>query len=134
MSNASARQAQAQQTQTAPDPRLPSEGLTIQDTLRIMDVARELRDRRESAEEMIRRDDLRSQLRQTLMRTAKMSGDDVTEEEIEVAIGQYVDSLHTYEDPPPSFQRFLAHCWVWRNRIMFSFGAGALATLLFLLA
>ena len=44
-----------------------------------MDVARELRDRRETAEEMFRRDDLRSQLRETLMRTARMSGDNVTE-------------------------------------------------------
>jgi hypothetical protein len=136
MSNASQQQAQtqqtqAQQTQTAADPRLPSEGLTIQQTLRIMDVARELRDRRESAEEMIRRDDLRSQLRETLMRTARMSGDDVSEEEIDVAIGQYVDSLHTYRDPAPGIKRFLAHCWVWRNRILFSAAALAGLWLLF---
>jgi hypothetical protein len=104
--------------------------LTIQQTLRIMDVARELRDRRETAEEMFRHDDLRSQLRETLMRTARMSGDNVTEEEIEVAIGQYIDSLHTYQDPEPGMKRFLAHCWVWRNRILV--GAAALAGLWFL--
>lgn len=82
-----------------------------------MDVARELRERRQTAEEMFRRDDLRRQLRDKLLRTAKLSGDTVTEAEIEVAIGQYFQSLHTYEDPPAGTKRLLAHCWVWRTRI-----------------
>ena len=51
-----------------------------------MDVAREMRDQRETAEEMFRRDDLRIQLRDKLVRTARLSGDNVTEEEIELAI------------------------------------------------
>jgi hypothetical protein len=130
MSNRSQAQAQARRSQTSRDRQLPGEDLTIQQTLRIMDVARELRDRRETAEEMFRHDDLRSQLRETLMRTARMSGDNVTEEEIEVAIGRYIDSLHTYQDPAPGMKRFLAHCWVWRNRILV--GAAALAGLWFL--
>jgi len=92
-----------------------------------MDVAREMREHRETAEEMMRRDDLRSQLRETLMKSARMSGDNVTEEEIDIAIGQYIDSLHTYQDPPPGLKRFLAHCWVWRNRILI--GAATLAGL-----
>ena len=91
-----------------------------------MDVARELRDRRETAEEMFRRDDLRNGLRDKLMRAARMSGDNVTEAEIEVAIAQYFETLHTYQDPKPGMKRFLAHCWVWRGRILA--GAAALAT------
>ena len=125
MSNASQAQARPSPTQVSRDLQLPGENLTIQETLRIMDVARELRDRRETAEEMFRRDDLRSQLRETLMRTARMSGDNVTEAEVEVAIGRYVDALHTYQDPKPGIKRFLAHCWVWRGRILLA--AGALA-------
>jgi hypothetical protein len=92
-----------------------------------MDVARELRERRETAEEMFRRDDLRNQLRDKLVRTARMSGDNVTEAEIDAAIGQYFETLHTYQDPEPGMQRFLAHCWVWRGRILT--GAAALATI-----
>ena len=97
-----------------------------------MDVARELRDRRETAEEMFRRDDLRSQLREKLMRTARMSGDNVTEEEIDVAIGQYMDALHTYQDPAPGMKRFSAHSWIWRGRILA--GAVALAGFWFMIA
>jgi hypothetical protein len=88
-----------------------------------MDVARELRNQRETAEEMFRRDDLRAQLREKLMRSARVSGDDVTEEEIDAAISQYFESLHTYQEPESGWKRFMAHTWVWRGRIL----AGAAA-------
>jgi len=123
MSNA---QAQAQ----APDPNrveLPGENLTLQETLRVMDVAREMRDKRETAEEMFRQDDIRKELREKLMRTARLSGDNVTEAEIDAAIQQYMDNLHTYHEPAPGFRRFVAHCWIWRDRIMFSGVALAVA-------
>nr|WP_146533280.1 DUF6384 family protein [Rubripirellula reticaptiva] len=102
----------------------PLENLSLQETLRVMDVAREMRDRRESAEEMFRRDDLRAGLREKLLRTAKLSGDSVTEAEIDAAIRQYMDTLHVFQEPEPGLNRFMAHCWIWRNRIM----AGAAAT------
>lgn len=82
-----------------------------------MDVAREMRDQRETAEEMFRRDDLRIQLRDKLVRTAHMSGDNVTEEEIELAIEQFFESVHSYQDPQFGVQSLLAHCWVWRGRL-----------------
>ena len=88
-----------------------------------MDVAREMRQQRETAEEMFRRDDLRRGLREKLMRTAQMSGDNVTEAEIDAAIEQYMATLHTYQDPEPGLKNFLAHCWIWRHRIL----AGATA-------
>jgi len=47
-----------------------------------------------------------------------MSGDDVTEAEIELAIEQFFESVHSYEDPQPGFQSLLAHCWVYRGRLM----------------
>ncbi len=111
-------QAQASQPRVSRDLQLPGENLTLQETLRVMDVARESRERRETAEEMFRRDDLRVQLRDKLMRTARMSGDNVSEAEIDAAIAQYFDKLHTYQDPEPGFKRFMAHCWVWRGRIL----------------
>ena len=113
-------QAQAQQTQPQPSPevQIPGHELTLEETLRVMDVARELRDRRETAEEMFRRDDLRGQLRDKLVRTARMSGDNVSEAEIDAAIGQYFETLHRYQDPEPGMKSFLAHCWVWRGRIL----------------
>ena len=109
----------AQAQATAPD-SIATPELTLQETLRVMDVARELREQRQQAEEMFRRDDIRAKLREKLVRTARMSGDDVTEAEIDAAINQYMDSLHTYEDPPAGMKRFFAHCWIWRDKILYS--------------
>ena len=92
---------------------MPEESLSLQETLRVMDVAREMRDQRETAEEMFRRDDLRLQLRDKLVRTARMSGDNVTEAEIELAIEQFFDSAHSYQDPQPGVKSLLAHARVW---------------------
>jgi len=104
--------------------RLPGEDLSLNEMLRVMDVARELRRNRDVAEEMFRRDEVRAQLRAKLMRSAQIAGDQVTEAEIDAAIDQYFTSLHTYSDPEPSFKRILAHAWVWRRRIIT--GAAAL--------
>lgn len=106
---------------------LPGHELTLQETLRVMDVAREMRDQRQLAEEMFRRDDIRTALRDKLVRTARLSGDDVTEAEIDAAIEQYMDTLHVYHDPPSGLKRFVAHCWVWRDRIAWSMAGLAAA-------
>ena len=105
---------------------LPGQELTLSETLRVMDVAREMRDQRETAEEMFVRDDLRTKLRDKLVRTVRLSGDNVTEAEIEAAIAQYFESLHQYNEPEGGVKRFLAHCWIWRGRLLT--GAAALAT------
>ena len=117
-------QAQAQ-APSAERIELPGENLTLEETLRVMDVARELRQQRETAEEMFRRDDIRTNLREKLLRTARLSGDEVTAAEIDAAIDQYMENLHTYEDPAPGLNNFVAHCWIWRDRILM--GAASLA-------
>ena len=45
-------QAQASQPRVSRNLQLPGENLTLQETLRVMDVAREMRERRETAEEI----------------------------------------------------------------------------------
>jgi hypothetical protein len=97
---------------------MPGEDLTIEETLRVMDVARELRNQRETAEVMFRREGVRSELRDKLLRQARISGDKVTEVEIDAAIDQYLSTLNTYHDPPPGFKNFLAHAWVYRARVL----------------
>lgn len=117
---------QAQSQQSAPV-TLPGQNLTLQETLRVMDVARELRDQRQLAEEMFRRDEIRNSLREKLVRTARLSGDDVTEAEIDAAIDQYMETLHVYEDPSDGLKSVIAHAWVWRDRILWSIAGLATA-------
>jgi hypothetical protein len=120
-----ASQSQAQATREI---RLPGEDLTIAETLRVMDVAREIRDQRQTAEQMFQRDGVRQQLREKLIRQAELLGENVGEDEIDTAIDQYLATLHTYEDPPAGLQSLLAHCWVWRQRIVAGLGAVVVAT------
>lgn len=101
--------------------------LSLEETLRVMDVAREMREARQTAEEMFRRDDLRSNLRKKLLRQARMSGDAVTESEIDAAIGQYLATRHVYEDPPAGLKSIFAHAWVYRARIAIASVASVVA-------
>lgn len=105
----------------------PLDHLSLEETLRVMDVAREMRDRRETAEEMFRRDDLRSGLRDKLIRQARMSGETVTEAEIDAAIAQYMETLHVYQDPPAGMKNVLAHLWVYRAQVILASVATAVA-------
>jgi len=97
--------------------KLPGEEMTIAETLRVMDVAREMREQRETAEEMFRHDEVRIRLREKLMRTAALSGDRVTEVEIDAAIDQYLAGRHVYQGPPQGLSTLIAHCWINRYRI-----------------
>lgn len=115
----------ASQIATHAAPR--AQELSLEETLRVMDVAREIRDRRETVEDAFRLEDKRRELREKLMRSARLSGDNVSEVEIDAAIDQYYKRLHTYSDPERGWQSFVAHCWVWRMRIMLSAGAAVTA-------
>lgn len=117
------QQAQATAPGESSPAQHPLEDLTLQETLRVMDVAREMREDRQSAEGMFRVDDRRAKLREKLVRTARLSGDDVTEAEIDAAIGQYLDRLHVFEEPDPGLNSFMAHMWVWRHRVAMGLAA-----------
>lgn len=100
--------------------------LSLQEMLRVMDVAREMRKDRESAELVLQQSEVRSQLRQKLMRTAQLSGDRVTEAEIEAAIEIYFADRHRFEEPSMTGELFLAHLWVRRKAILGTLAAGLL--------
>lgn len=118
--SASAKQTSAQASAKRAESRsvrLPGEDLSLNEMLRVMDVAREMRRNRDVAEEMFRRDEVRDELRAKLMRSAKLAGDRVTKAEIDAAIDQYFATLNTYQDPKPGWKSAFAHAWVWRKRI-----------------
>lgn len=102
--------------------KMPGEDLTIVERMRVMDVARELRDQRQTAEEMFRKDDARAALREKLMRTAQLSGDQVTEAEVDAAITQYFANLHAYQTPRPGVKKMIAYAWIWRGYLAMAAG------------
>ena len=114
------------------DPIEAMRDLSLAETLRVMDVAREMRDNRVVAEEMFRREDLRAGLRQKLMRQAALGGDNVTEAEIDAAIDLYFERQHVFENSASGMSNFMAHVWIWRGRIVATLAAvGAAAGALY---
>ncbi|QDT53622.1 hypothetical protein Pan44_16450 [Caulifigura coniformis] len=86
--------------------------------LRIMDVARTLRQEREIAREQFNREEARALLRERLKASTEITGSHVTEEEIDAAIESYFNNLHTFHDPPWGVQVFLANLYVRRVQVL----------------
>lgn len=91
------------------------ERLSLHEMTRIMDVAATLRKERALVEQQLNIHEIKAELRQRLLAAAKISGDPVTEAEVDAAVEQYYDRLHEFREPPASFAKFLAHCWVLRK-------------------
>ncbi len=92
--------------------------LPLGEMLRIMDVARALRQEREIAREQFNREEARALLRERLQASTGITGSQVTAAEIEAAIELYFNNLHTYRDPPWGVQVFLAHLYVRRVLVL----------------
>ncbi|GEM_PF-1416089 len=100
----------------------PVTELTLVETLRVLEVAREMQKERSVAEQALARNQLREVLKIRLLNAAVVTGDKVTEADVDAAIAQYFARLHTYEDPPMSFAVFLAHLYVRRIQIAVTAG------------
>lgn len=79
-----------------------------------MDVASTLRREREAAAAQLDLGQTKALLRRKLRETAEVTGEKVTDAEIEVAIDHYYRTLHRYEDPEPSWKTRLAHLYIRR--------------------
>lgn len=95
----------------------PPADLTIAEMTRIMDVASVLRNERSVAEQQLNLEDTKAMLRRKLIETAQITGDSVSEAEIDAAIEHYFDNLHEFDPPKASFETFLAHLYVARGTI-----------------
>lgn len=96
--------------------------LTLVETLRVLEVARGLRQEREVAEVALARDEIRTLMRKRLLEAAVVTGDKITESDVDAAIEQYFATQHTYQDPPMSFSVLLAHLWVRRFSVLLMIG------------
>ena len=94
------------------------EQLSLPELIRIMDVATELRKGQEVVEEQLNIDQIKVRLRERLLEAAKISGEPITAEQIDAAIEDYYDKLHSFEEPAWSFDLLLAHFYVRRVAII----------------
>jgi len=91
--------------------------LSLAEMLRIMDVATEMRKQRETVEKEFAVEDTKRMLRDKLLRTTAITGEPVTEAEVNAAIDAYFSTLYTYKDPPFSWSVLMARMYVRRTRL-----------------
>ena len=91
--------------------------LTLTETLRVLEVARGMRRERAAAEVALARGEIREIMRKRLIDAAAITGDKITEADVDAAINQYFSTQHSYADPPFSFTVFLAHLYIRRTQI-----------------
>ncbi|TWT77990.1 hypothetical protein Pla123a_17890 [Posidoniimonas polymericola] len=111
---------EAQQSAAAP-PDLSSvareEQMTIAEMTRLMDVAAAIRKERLTAEQQLNIDETKQLLRERLLETARITGDPVTEQEIDAAIDAYYERRHEFTPPEPGMETLLASLYVRRGTI-----------------
>ena len=104
-------------------PGLPS----VEELVRVLDVATEVRRKQETLDRLWDVDAARTELRETLRETASLSGEHLTEAEIDTAVDWYYRRLHRYTPPRRSLRTLLAHLYVRRWGVLLCLVAAALA-------
>ena len=115
--------------------RLPElKPLSIAETLRVMDVASEIRRQQELVESEFHAGELKAKLRESLRAASAQTGEEISENQIEQAIAWYYDHLHKYRSPKSGLRTFFAHLYIRRGLIfgisfliLFLVGGGWLA-------
>jgi hypothetical protein len=96
---------------SAPSVDEPSLG----EMLRIMDVCTALRRESEFVDQQFDSDKARAILREKLLHSAEVTGEQLSEEQVDIAIQWYYHNLHTFHEPPPTLSLTLARAYVHRN-------------------
>jgi hypothetical protein len=104
-----------------------AEALTLPEMLRIMDVATALRQDRELVEEQLNFGELKTRLREKMIATARITGEEVSPEEVDAAIEGYYSKRFSYKEPPMSGPVAAAHVYVRRWSIA-KWGGAALGS------
>jgi len=105
--------------------------LSLEQTLRIMDVATTLRKEQALVEQQLNIEETKAMLRERLLEAAKITGERLTEQQVDIAIEHYYDKLHVFEQPAWSAGLVMAHLYVMRGTIVkWTVAIGATAGLL----
>ena len=97
--------------------QLDLEQANVKSVLRIMDVASELRKKREQAEGELNVDDAKAEIREKILATAEITGEQLTPQEIDAAIDSFYGGLYRFEKPERNLQYRLAQLYIARSTL-----------------
>jgi len=95
---------------------------SINTMISVMDVAGELRLQREKAESLLDTKSEREQIKQKILASAKISGESLTEDEINRALDAYYEGLHRFQPAKRNLSFKLASAYIKRKKILLFLG------------
>jgi hypothetical protein len=110
------------------DKKFAEEAKSMESILHVMDVATELRQRTEDAQVYLDVDLLKEDMKKTIMDTAKIKGEPLTEDQANTAIDYYLSQMNKFKEPQKSSSYSLVEAYVDRARIGRKYGIPALVT------
>lgn len=102
-----------------------TDDLALNEMLQILDAASTLRKERTKASLALEDHETKRMLRDRLLEAARVSGDRVTDAEVEAAIERYYATLHAFEPAETGWATWVAHLYIRRGRIA-AIGGGIL--------
>lgn len=96
--------------------------LKLDEFLRMVDVATTVRQKQEEVNQQLNIHEVRAELKKKLQDTAKISGEQLTDFQIDSAIDSYLDGLYSFKEPQRDFGTRVAELYVERVRLAKKFG------------
>ena len=96
--------------------------LKLDEFLMMVDVATTIRQKQEEVTEQLNINEVRDKLKRRLQETAQVSGEKLTDFQIESAINNYLDGLYSFQEPQRDFGTKVAELYVERGRLAKKFG------------
>jgi len=91
--------------------------LKLDEFLRMVDVATTVRQKQEEVNQQFNIDETKTELKKKLLETAQITGEQLTDSQIEIAINSYFDGLYSFKAPERNFGTNLAEIYVDRVRL-----------------
>ena len=103
----------------------------LQDLLRGLSIAEELKSRREGAEQQLNREAIKEDYRKRVLEAARVQGLSLTPEEIDASFDHIMEALYRFREPQHTLQYQMAKMYVRRGALAKKFGipAGGVAAL-----
>jgi len=98
------------------------QNLKLDEFLMMADVATTIRKKQEEVNQQLNIQEVRADLKKKLKDTAQVSGEQLTDFQINSAIDNYFDGLYSFQEPQKDFGTKMAEVYVQRGRLAKKFG------------
>lgn len=102
---------------------------SLDSKLEMMDIASELRKNGEEAKQNLDIHLIKQDIKKTILETAKIRGEDLTEEQVDTAIDTKLSEMYKFQTPEKNLNTKLADAYVDRKRLSKKYGIPSLITI-----